>query len=93
VLIEKRRRTDRARPHTVELKCRPHGLRRRMRCLDRHDDSEMLHLRIVHDLIDSVDGCVWHVLRPQTLYPVRERFTSEARIQLLPEALVLGNPP
>jgi hypothetical protein len=53
----------------------------------------MLHLRIVHDLVDTVDGCVWHVLRPQALYPVGERFASEARIQFLPEALVLGNPP
>ena len=93
VLIEERRRSDRARTRAVELECRPHGLRRRMRCLDWHDDSEMLHLRITHDLVDSVDGRVWHVLRPQALCPVCERFASEARIELVPQALVLGNAP
>ena len=66
-------------------------MRGAVRLLDRNDQSEVFDLWVAHDVIDAIDGRVRHVVLLQTLDPVRERRSREARIEFQAQRRVLGD--
>ena len=41
----------------------------------------MLHLWIVNDFVDGVDGCVWNVVTAQSLDPISQIAARESLIE------------
>ena len=89
VLVEQRCGGHVRRARAVELHRRADGLLAAVRTLDRHDQAEMPHLRILHDLVDAIDGRERHVVRAETLDPVLQRVARELRIERGAERFVV----
>ena len=75
MLVEQRCRCHVRCALAVELHSRADGLLAAMGALDRHDEAEMLHLGILHDLIDAIDRRERHIVRAQALDPMLQRVT------------------
>ena len=93
VLVQQRRGRHARRARAVELHGRPDGLLAAVRTLDRHDQAEMPHLRILHDLVDAIDRRERHVVRAEALDPVLQRVTRELRVERRTERLVVVDAP
>ena len=61
MLVEQRRSRYTRSPRAVELHGRTHGLLAAMRSLDGNDQSQVPHLRVLHDLIDAMNRRERHV--------------------------------
>jgi hypothetical protein len=71
VLIEQRRRRHVCCALAIELHSRTDCLLGTVRTLHGHAQAEMPHLRILHDLIDAIDGRKRNIVCSEALDPVR----------------------
>ena len=91
MLIKQRRRRYRTRTCAIELDRRAHRIGCRLGSLDRHDETQMLDLRITHHGIEPVDRSMRHVCSLQTLHPILKGLPHEARIKFQAQCVVFGN--
>src|SRR6185312_5924402 len=83
LLIQQRSRANALRALAGKLHRWTHRVVPRVRAFDGHDEAEMLHLRILHDLLDRIDRGVRHIARAQPLLPMSQVVFCEPCHQLL----------
>ncbi len=91
MLIKQRGRGHRVRVFAIKLYGGADRMGRRVRRFNRHDQAQMLDLRIAHHIVQTVDRGVRHIRRLQAAHPVLKGLAHETRIELQPQGLVFVN--